>query len=462
MRINLLKVTFTVLTMSLANAGYSQIVLNADNTANNTYELINSVFVKSGSSSTAVEAPDQTGVSANSVAGSHTAFGRHITEVFDATLNKNVFAFYAHVADDNDVSTTKTDRQRIEIKTFGSSPDNLKGVDGEIVQYKWRFKIPTGWQPSSNFTHIHQVKGVDGDDSDPVFTITLRKGTPNKLELIYVKDENASTDKKVILNLSLFENTWVEATETITIGANGTYSMYIKRVSDNVSLLSYSNSDIQTIRADNSFLRPKWGIYRSIASPGDLRDEVLYFSDFSIEELATLPVKITSFSTKKEDTKVVLNWQSHSESNLTKYIIQRSINGEGFIDIGQLPANNMPGSFSYLFVDDSPTFGANYYRLASVGNDDKKEFSHVTVESFGIQPTLSVYPNPTYGDVNISSLLKNDVINITDATGRLVFEKKVSQNGNHNLNMENINSGIYLISVWRNNRIVFNNKILKN
>jgi hypothetical protein len=39
-----------------------------------------------------------------------------------------------------------------------------------------------------------------------------------------------------------------------------------------------------TIRPDNDFIRPKWGIYRSLKKAQDLRDEAVRFNDFSIQE----------------------------------------------------------------------------------------------------------------------------------------------------------------------------------
>jgi len=277
---------------AITNLCCAQVTLNADGPGN-TYELINSVFAPSGN---VIESPDQT------PDGSHSAFGRHIAEVFDADLNKYVFEFYSHLDSgatgilDNDISTLKTDRQRVEIKTYASSPNNLKGVIGETVTYTWRFKVPVGFQPSASFTHIHQVKPVDGDESNPIFSITLRKGSPNKLEVNYVKDANTSQTKIANLNLSLFEGNWVEVTEVIKVGTgtSGTYSISIKKVSDGTDLFSYSNSSIQTIRTaatdpgfpqvPNSFIRPKWGIYRSLLDVASLRDDSIRFSDFSITE----------------------------------------------------------------------------------------------------------------------------------------------------------------------------------
>jgi hypothetical protein len=252
---------------------FSQTLLEA-NGPGNTYELINSVLAPTGGD--VVENPECI----------HPEFGRHIAEVWDTDLSQYVFEFYIHVTPDND-RCINFDRQRVEIKTYDASPDNLKGVSGETVIYKWRFKVPAGFQPSSSFTHIHQVKAVGGDEADPLFTLTARKGSPNKLELNYYESSSLSSVKFTSANLSLFENTWVEATERIKIdNLNGTYSITIKKVSDGTTVLSYSNSKLLTIRSDNSFIRPKWGIYRSLLNSQDLRDESLRFNSFSITEEA--------------------------------------------------------------------------------------------------------------------------------------------------------------------------------
>ena len=266
-----------IIVLITINISYSQVVLNA-NEPGNTYERITNFFAP-GNGTGAVEAPDET------PDGSHQDFGRHIAEVFDTDLNKYVFEFYSHYALDNDVATLSTDRQRIEIKTYAASPDNLKGTLGETVIYKWRFRLPTGFQPSGNFTHIHQVKGVNGDDDSPIFTLTPRLGTPNKLELIYVANSTSGTDKLSTVDLLPFEGNWIEAEEIIHVGSTGSYSITLKKHSDGTILLSYSNSNIATIRPDNTFIRPKWGIYRSLNDVVNLRDEAVRFSDFSIEEV---------------------------------------------------------------------------------------------------------------------------------------------------------------------------------
>jgi len=46
--------------------------------------------------------------------------------------------------------------------------------------------------------------------------------------------------------------------------------------------LSYSNTNSDMWRNGTTFVRPKWGIYRSLNTPGDLRDETVLFNDFYI------------------------------------------------------------------------------------------------------------------------------------------------------------------------------------
>ena len=285
-----LTTALSLLLMSINLVTYSQVTLNA-NGPGNTYELITNVLAP-GNGTGAIEAPDE------APDGSHQAFGRHIAEVFDAVLNKYVFEFYSHSALDNDVATLSTDRQRIEIKTYAASPANLIGTTGENIIYKWRFKIPIGFQPSTNFTHLHQIKAVDGDDSSPLFTLSPRFGTPNKLELIYVANATSGTDKLSIVDLSLFEGNWIDAEELINVGSSGTYSITLKKHSDGTVLMSYSNANIATIRPDNTFIRPKWGIYRSLNDIINLRDEAVRFSDFSIQEVSSLAINSSSSDQK--------------------------------------------------------------------------------------------------------------------------------------------------------------------
>ena len=325
----------------------AQVVLEA-NGPGNTYELINSVLAPNA---TAVEAPDQ--------CGNHASFGRHIAEVFDATLNQFVFEFYAHANDDND-RCMSFDRQRTEIKTYAPSPNNLKGTAGETVTYKWKFRLPQGFQASSSFTHIHQIKAVGGDEDDPIFTLTPRAGSTNRMELIHVPATVSTNIYLATANLSLFLGVWVEVTEQIKYGVNGTYSIIIKRVSDGATLLSYANNNILTMRANNDFVRPKWGIYRSLNNVAQLRDDSLRLASISIFEGEKPNAPSNVQATAVSPFQINLSWQDNS-NNETAFIIERSLNGvNGWSTI--FTSNSNVTSFSNTGLVANTTY---YYRVKS-------------------------------------------------------------------------------------------------
>lgn len=245
------------------------VVLNADGPGN-TYDLITSVLAPGYNP---IEVPDC----------SHTEFGEHIDEVFDSELNTNVFRFYVHTSPDND-RCINFDRQRNEIKTYDQSPDNLLGIQNEKVVYKWKFKLKSGFQSSPNFTHLHQLKSVGGSlESMPMYTLTTRKGSPDKLELRYAETDNQNTLAETALDVLI--DTWLEVTEIIKYGTSGTYEIQIKKVNDGSILFEYSNSLIINWRPGANFVRPKWGIYRSLLNVQDLRDEEVLFADFRITEI---------------------------------------------------------------------------------------------------------------------------------------------------------------------------------
>lgn len=258
-----------VLAFSLsASLAHAQRYLIADGQTD-TYSLINGVLAPGYD---AIEDPECL----------HPEFGPHITQTFDSTLGKAAFVFHMHRDIDGD-SCTRTDRQRNEIKTYGPSPAYVKGFFGDTVTYRWRFRLDAGFQPSPNFTHVHQIKAGDGSNSgSPIFTLTPRTGTPDKLELIHVSSAGTTTKPRVV-DLAPFKGTWVEAYERITYADPGTYSIEVRRLSDGVVLLSYASSNIETWRTGGTtFVRPKWGIYRSLNSLSSLRDEMVRFDRFCL------------------------------------------------------------------------------------------------------------------------------------------------------------------------------------
>ena len=139
---------------------------------------------------------------------------RHVREVFDSALGKNVFAFDAHRDLDND-RCTNFDRQRMEVKTAPATtrinpPCNTPTGRRRITAGS---SSPSGFQASSNFTHIFQIKAQAGDDAgSPLVTITPRAGNPDIMQIIWTPPSGQSGGGvKAQADLCLFRNVWVEA-----------------------------------------------------------------------------------------------------------------------------------------------------------------------------------------------------------------------------------------------------------
>ncbi|MDE6125671.1 MAG: hypothetical protein K2G30_01815 [Muribaculaceae bacterium] len=220
---------------------------------------------------------------------------RHISQVADAALGGYAFAFDIHVDHAEDGTTVTdgnkgelTDRQRNEIKCMSSRPATV-AKDGETITYRWKFMLPKGMLTTSTFCHIHQIKGMGDSDAvaHPVFTISCRtSGSRQVLQLIHVPYEGASNSYLAQTDLAPLLGRWIQASETVTVGRDGAYSVTLTDLATGAALLSVTKENIAVWRdtADESTMRAKWGIYRSLGEnlslKPQLRSERVLFADF--------------------------------------------------------------------------------------------------------------------------------------------------------------------------------------
>ncbi len=231
--------------------------------------------------------------------------GVHCDTELDPYFNKYVFRFNIHidpVIDGDRCSSGTVDRQRNEMKsaTNNTTWAKVQGNWDEWQLLEWKFKLPKGFQPTSSFCHIHQIKAQDGpNNGSPLITITPRassSGSNKRVQIIHTVD-GASTGKGTIVDnipLADFEDEWVQVQEEIHYTHNGYYSCKITRVSDGKVLLDFKDENIDMWRKGSSYMRNKYGIYRSLAggrldrtpvgqSPL-LKNESLWLTDFNVYE----------------------------------------------------------------------------------------------------------------------------------------------------------------------------------
>lgn len=268
----------------------STVTLDSDgtNTGLSAYTLIENAFADGS-----IEAPDFYSTNHTDV--------EHIVEDEDATVGPH-FVFLAHRDLDHDKGNDPSDRQRNEIKTYDNSDENLKGYLNDTFQYSWKFKVTSDMELSSRFSHFFQIKAknysednTNGNDNQPIFTLSgaEKSSSGNELQVRYNSgyDINGDSTSDVYLytgDWSLITDEWLEVFVQITYAEEGKFKLTLTRMSDNSTIIDLDEQNIDTWRGFEAadFVRPKWGIYRSILETESLREdeEQVRFANFVVSK----------------------------------------------------------------------------------------------------------------------------------------------------------------------------------
>lgn len=156
-----------------------------------------------------------------------------------------------------------------------------------------------------------------------------------------------------------------------------------------------------------------------------------------ITTLATLPIKLSSFTASKNNSDILLQWQTQYEQNSDHFNLQRSTDGANFINIGSIKAKgNSSLVTNYQFTDNTvKNLGGTpvvFYRLESVDLDGRREMSPVVnVKLNTVGNELVILENPVRNDLRLqfrSMTKENTIIMITDIAGRQVLTKQLQVN----------------------------------
>lgn len=213
---------------------------------------------------------------------------RHIYEDTDTEVGDH-FVFLAHRDLDGDRDRLSiTDRQRNEIKTYDQSEAAVKGFENETLVFRWQFKIDADMAVSTRFTHLFQLKAVGGDDSQPIITISgaERSGADG------IEVRHSPLQQTTLLGRTAWSEAtgeWLDAYCRATFSDNGSFRMIMTRRRDSAVIFDIDVEQLDLWRgtAPTHFVRPKWGIYRSLADLDNLRpeEERVRFANFVVSKV---------------------------------------------------------------------------------------------------------------------------------------------------------------------------------
>lgn len=170
-----------------------------------------------------------------------------------------------------------------------------------------------------------------------------------------------------------------------------------------------------------------------------------------------LPVNLINFTAKVEGERSKLEWVTASENNNNHFEVEVSNDGINFIKIGTLAgAGTSSQQNKYVFYDQHPSIGINYYRLIQFDHDGKKQDLGVKVVNFKIDVKwkVSVYPNPFINDVNLVLNNYNGTkiqVLMADLNGKVIHQEVINVVSGKNTYRLNLNkmilTGQYIITI---------------
>lgn len=166
--------------------------------------------------------------------------------------------------DDRD-TTGGGDRQRTESKGMVASGAALKMKNGETWTISYEMFMPSTLHGTSKFTHIFQTK-TPKTNGGPWTTLSL--GRSGSKETIRARAFSTSGAPDIAsTDLAPLRDKWVTVEWTITPGSKGTVGFVIRNgTGANAPIAAQGRRTDVRIPDEGDYIRPKWGIYRSVES----------------------------------------------------------------------------------------------------------------------------------------------------------------------------------------------------
>lgn len=141
-------------------------------------------------------------------------------------------------------------------------------------------------------------------------------------------------------------------------------------------------------------------------------------------------VSFVSINVYSKNTNAIIEWKVEAEHNMQGYAIERSTDGIHFTEIANQPAyNNSKDNYSY--IDYLPMDEHNFYRIKSMDNTGRIEYSTVKRIYMGeSKPGINVYPNPVKDGIIHLYFYKMPAgkyhINLLNLPGQLIVSEDIN------------------------------------
>ena len=182
----------------------------------------------------------------------------------DHIFSKGDEVWFVMHARDRD-STGGGDRQRQESKGMRQNGTALKPKNGETWRIRYEMFMPATLHGTSKFSHIFQLK-TPKTNGGPWVTLSLsRSGSAEQLRCRAFS--TAGSPDIGATNLAPLREKWITVEMTFTFGPSGSARFVVYNgVGGSAPVVVDSKRSGVKIPDEGDYIRPKWGIYRSVES----------------------------------------------------------------------------------------------------------------------------------------------------------------------------------------------------
>ena len=174
------------------------------------------------------------------------------------------------------------------------------------------------------------------------------------------------------------------------------------------------------------------------------------FSSFYItaDNATPLPVTLVSFNAKKQESAILLSWQTTEEIDSDRFDIQHSIDAKQWAEIGTVASNGESKKLqSYTHTHLSPATGQNFYRLKMVDMDGSFAYSRIASVEIYQDSEVNLFPNPVAGQVKITSNVSILGYKLVSITGQIVREQFQQNSRTIHVTLSNVLPGLYVMQL---------------
>lgn len=205
-------------------------------------------------------------------------------------------------------------------------------------------------------------------------------------------------------------------------------------------------------------LNPNGGLGRLVSHGYALRNNVTSFSQHAIARNTTpLPVSLLSFNAQCNNSSVDLEWVVASETNAHYYLIQKSSDGDHFIDIDKVNAAGNVNSILHYNYTDNGDKGDYLYRLMEFDFDGSSSILAVAASNCSENANQSF--NAWFNDDSEIISVEFDAISagkyqlqLFDVTGKLISSKEITVSNSGKvmdfINVPGLSTGVYSVVLF--------------